>query len=86
MCGIAGIISNKRNIANDLDLIAKDLFHRGPDNTSFFVKNNIGLLHTRLSIIDLSKNGNQPLKDESNRYVITYNGELYNFFENPHFQ
>ena len=81
MCGIAGIISNKRNIANDLDLIAKDLFHRGPDNTSFFVKNNIGLLHTRLSIIDLSKNGNQPLKDESNRYVITYNGELYNFLE-----
>jgi asparagine synthase (glutamine-hydrolysing) len=45
------------------------------------LKENIGLGHTRLSIIDLSDNGNQPMQDSSGRYAITYNGEIYNFSE-----
>ena len=66
MCGISGIIDFKKRLSEDD--IKKYLFefnsilnHRGPDNSGIYINKNIGLAQTRLSIIDLSKNGNQPM-------------------------
>ncbi len=81
MCGIAGIISNRRNFEKDVKKLSNGLFSRGPDNSGFLIKNNICLVHTRLSIIDLSNIANQPFYDESGIYAIVYNGEAYNFQE-----
>ena len=55
------------------------LVHRGPNNQSVYSDSTAYLGHTRLSIIDLSEEGNQPFKDISSRYVMTYNGEVYNY-------
>ena len=83
MCGIAGFIKfkNNRNDLNEASLKAmvSKLSHRGPDFRDYWIKNNIFLGHTRLSIIDISKNGNQPMVSHSGRFVITFNGEIYNF-------
>ena len=46
-----------------------------------WIENNIGLSHTRLSIIDLSKNGHQPMISKNNKIILSYNGEIYNFKE-----
>lgn len=83
MCGIAGIVGLKdQEIAkNKIHLMTESLKHRGPDATGIFVDDEIALGHLRLSIIDLSESANQPFFDVSNRYVITYNGEIYNFQE-----
>ena len=55
--------------------------HRGPDNSGFWFSKSskIGLGHNRLSIIDLSTNSHQPLVDSSKEYIITFNGEIYNY-------
>ena len=83
MCGIAGFIKfkNNRNDLNEASLKAmvSKLSHRGPDFRDYWIKNNVFLGHTRLSIIDISKNGNQPMVSHSGRFVITFNGEIYNF-------
>ncbi len=82
MCGIAGII-NKNNQPVDehrLKMMTNMVVHRGPDNQGFYVHQNIGLGHRRLSIIDLSHTGDQPMK-LGDDYVITYNGEIYNYIE-----
>ena len=55
--------------------------HRGPDARGFHVEPGIALVHTRLSLLDLSERGNQPLWDRENRYALIYNGEIYNFQE-----
>ena len=60
-----------------IDLIS----HRGPDDNGCFISNTFGLGHARLSIIDLSKAGRQPMETKDKRYVISYNGEVYNFKE-----
>jgi len=57
------------------------MYHRGPDHTGFFTDNFIALAHNRLSIIDLSSKGHQPMISRCKRYVITYNGEVFNFKE-----
>lgn len=79
MCGILGKVSNskidKSNFNNDLSLLS----HRGPDSHGTFFYDNIALGHTRLSIIDLSQCGHQPMEDQNDNYVIIYNGEIYNF-------
>ena len=85
MCGIAGILA-LNNAALELQhrvgLMTDAMSHRGPDADGFFVANNrIALGHRRLSIIDLSVGANQPLFDSQNRYVIIFNGEIYNFKE-----
>jgi asparagine synthase (glutamine-hydrolysing) len=84
MCGIAGIISINKNKVdqNALQKMADALAHRGPNGEGFYINENknIGLAHRRLSIIDLSANGNQPLH-YANRYTIIHNGEVYNYKE-----
>jgi len=80
MCGITGGVSS--NIKqNELFASVNSLKHRGPDNQAVFVENNIGLGHSRLSILDLSEASNQPLVSHSGNYVMVYNGEIYNFQE-----
>lgn len=82
MCGIVGYISN--NKFNDTSLLTS-LAHRGPDDEGMFIdlvnNKNIFLGHKRLSILDLSSSGHQPMFSEDKSVVIIYNGEVYNFRE-----
>jgi len=78
MCGICGYIS-KKDIS--IEKMNQSIMHRGPDNQESFKDNDIGLGHTRLSILDLSNESNQPMISRSGRYVLVYNGEIYNFLE-----
>ena len=81
MCGIAGIVNKSEPVdKNTLELMADLLQHRGPDAKGFFQDNNIGLVHTRLSIVDLS-GGNQPLVSPDKNLVLVANGEIYNHLE-----
>ena len=84
MCGIAGFVDyhgQLRDIENNLKLMIKTLSHRGPDGEGIWFDNvlGVGLGHKRLSILDLSDEGKQPMISGNGRYVITYNGEIYNF-------
>ena len=84
MCGIAGFTTNNQiagNCTGALQNMVKAMKHRGPDASGYFSDENVYLGHTRLSIIDLSDESNQPMHSANNRYVIVYNGELYNFHE-----
>jgi asparagine synthase (glutamine-hydrolysing) len=84
MCGITGIISKNPTIINnfnrDIKVMTDTLIHRGPDGEGFFFNENVAFGHTRLSIIDLSENAKQPMF-YLNKYVITYNGEIFNYLE-----
>jgi len=82
MCGITGFIS-PRFTREHFQLITRAIQHRGPDAEGFFYDNNThaGLGHRRLSIIDLSDAANQPFYSHDGRYVMIYNGEVYNFKE-----
>lgn len=82
MCGIVGIIHKNNNPVDSLTLqkMTRSLAHRGPDEEGYFVEKQAGLGHRRLSIIDLSS-GQQPMVSEDGRYVIVFNGEIYNFLE-----
>jgi len=82
MCGIAGIYgANAR--ADSLLKMQKALVHRGPDGDGIFsrIQDSIYLAHNRLSIIDLSKNGTQPMQCARNRFTLIFNGEIYNYIE-----
>lgn len=82
MCGIAGFLTfNKYFSEDDLHLMTNRLAHRGPDADGFFYNGICGLGHRRLSIIDLSDRANQPMTSDNDRYVIIYNGEVYNYQE-----
>ncbi len=82
MCGIYGRINKKSDINRDSFFSSLDtLKSRGPDNSGTYFDKNIGLGFRRLSIIDLSENGNQPMFDESGDVGIVFNGEIYNFKE-----
>jgi asparagine synthase (glutamine-hydrolysing) len=86
MCGISGFIdykfSGNEGILNKMNNTLK---HRGPDNAGAIIlplkQCQIGLAHRRLSIIDLSSCGNQPMTDKTGKYTIIFNGEIYNFSE-----
>ncbi len=82
MCGIAGFWQ-KNDFFNlsHLKMMAEALKHRGPDYTGFFQDKNIGLVHNRLSIIDLNSRSNQPIHSHDGRFIMAYNGEVYNFME-----
>src|SRR5215831_5326755 len=85
MCGIAGIINLTAKLVDERALRRMNaiLRHRGPDDDGIFIDGNVGLAHVRLSILDLSSRGHQPMLYESHnrRCVITYNGEVYNFLQ-----
>lgn len=82
MCGISGIYSiNNKFSKEELELMTLSLAHRGPDAAGTFYNNISGLGHRRLSIIDLSASANQPMYSHCKRYVMVYNGEIYNFKE-----
>ncbi|MCX7877348.1 MAG: asparagine synthase (glutamine-hydrolyzing) [Ignavibacteria bacterium] len=81
MCGIVGIFNTDKSPVS-LTLIKKMtdiLSHRGPDGEGYWSDGNIGLGHRRLAIIDLSPSGNQPMQTEDGNFILTYNGEIYNF-------
>tara|TARA_B100000963_G_scaffold59456_1_gene47472 strand:- start:1633 stop:3480 length:1848 start_codon:yes stop_codon:yes gene_type:complete len=82
MCGIAGFISKDYG-KEELVKMTNSLKHRGPDAFGYFfnAKQGIGLGHRRLSIVDLSKKANQPMKSHCKRYIMVYNGEVYNYRE-----
>ncbi|MEP7319153.1 MAG: asparagine synthase (glutamine-hydrolyzing) [Panacibacter sp.] len=80
MCGIAGIISKDQELLSSVKKMTDVMVHRGPDGDGFYRWNNTAFGHRRLSIIDLSDNGKQPMHYQ-NKYTITYNGEVYNYIE-----
>ena len=86
MCGIVGVIDSSDQVSNlTLRNMINTLKYRGPDKQDFFTKSfsscSVGLGHSRLSILDLSENGNQPKKSFCGKYTIVHNGEIYNFKE-----
>lgn len=82
MCGISGIINKNGNTVLHCEIKRmNDLIkHRGPDDEGFYFDKNIAFGHRRLSILDLSSNGHQPMS-YLDKYIITYNGEIYNYIE-----
>lgn len=85
MCGIAGFYSKKRysDLRENLPEAASFLKHRGPDDAGLYFDKNagVGLAHRRLSVLDLSSAGHQPMQSEDSAVTITYNGEIYNFIQ-----
>ena len=83
MCGICGKINfNGEPVGEDiLKRMTSVLSHRGPDDEGIYLKDNVGLGHRRLSIIDLSPSAHQPMSNEDGSLWIVYNGEIYNFPE-----
>jgi len=87
MCGIIGVISKKNNpdfqseYTEPLGVALNRMEYRGPDNKGIWSENRICFGHRRLSIIDLSSDGNQPFQSACQRYVIVFNGEIYNYQE-----
>lgn len=83
MCGIVGILNFNSKPASTVILrkMTNEIAHRGPDGEGQYVDGPVGLGHRRLAIIDLSPAGHQPMITSDGRYVISYNGEIYNFLE-----
>ncbi len=84
MCGITGIYPfNEIGKFNSINLqrSIESLNHRGPDASGSFLSDKAQFGHTRLAIIDTSELGNQPMKDGSGRYILSFNGEIYNYRE-----
>ncbi len=81
MCGFLGFVNFDGIDLNNLKEISSKLYHRGPDDSSQYIDNlkKIYFSHSRLSIIDISKNGIQPMQSKSGRYILMFNGEIYNF-------
>ena len=84
MCRIAGIISKQlktEEIREKVKVMCHALEHGGPDDEGIYCDESAGLVfgHRRLSIIDLSKNGHQPMTDIDQKIWITFNGEIYNY-------
>lgn len=83
MCGIAGILNLDGQPASPVLLrrMTDTIAHRGPDGEGSYIDGFVGLGHRRLAIIDLSPAGHQPMVSREGRFVLTYNGEIYNFQE-----
>jgi asparagine synthase (glutamine-hydrolysing) len=86
MCGIAGLVtlgqeSLTENVATVIGSMCKSIVHRGPDDHGTYITEKVALGFQRLSILDLSLLGHQPMFDASGRYAIVFNGEIYNFKE-----
>lgn len=83
MCGIAGFLTSESQGLNERHLTAMGdaIVHRGPDASGVYLNEHVGLCHRRLSILDLSEAGNQPMFSDCGNIVIVFNGEIYNFVE-----
>lgn len=83
MCGIAGVFHLNSDPVSPVTLkrMTDAIAHRGPDGEGHYIDGSLGLGHRRLAIIDLSEAGHQPMATEDGRFIITYNGEIYNFNE-----
>ena len=82
MCGISGIYAFNdagRHFIGNLKASTDAIEKRGPDSQGHFVHSCVGLGHRRLSIIDVSEDGSQPMHDETGRYTIVFNGEIFNY-------
>jgi asparagine synthase (glutamine-hydrolysing) len=82
VCGLAGIVDFDRSV--DVEQVARMttiLAHRGPDDFDTWDEDGVALGHRRLSILDLSREGRQPMADDSGRYRLLHNGEIYNYLE-----
>lgn len=81
MCGIFGLLG--RQDRESIKAANRTISHRGPDAEGYWFddENSLALCHRRLSILDLSESGTQPMRSQSGRYTISYNGEIYNFLE-----
>ena len=86
MCGLTGLLSSEssNNIVEKVNKMTSMLVHRGPNNEGFWSKGNIGFGHRRLSIVDLSKAGTQPISSMCGRFIMVYNGEIYNHLKLRH--
>ncbi len=85
MCGIFGVINKEEKVSRDLVQKACNLIaHRGPDDKDYFTEGRIGFGHRRLSIVDLSEHGRQPMISADGNYVLIFNGEIYNHLEIRH--
>lgn len=84
MCGIVGIYNYRNNKHVDQDALVKMrdiLSHRGPDGFGIYINEFVGLAHRRLSILDLTENAAQPFSSTDGRYIITFNGEIFNYLD-----
>lgn len=83
MCGFVGMLNcdNQPVAPVILRKMNDEIAHRGPNGEGIYCKGNIGLAHRRLSIIDLSELGRQPMVSTDGRFIVSYNGEIYNFRE-----
>src|SRR4051812_23153745 len=86
MCGIGGIIGSglsRDQLELRLTAMQQALRHRGPDDQGVYLTrgNGTGFVHTRLSVLDLSAAGHQPMASPDQRFHIVFNGEIYNFLE-----
>ncbi|MFN3681759.1 asparagine synthase (glutamine-hydrolyzing) [Tepidimonas taiwanensis] len=83
MCGIVGLINlNGAPVSPAiLQRMTDAISHRGPDGEGYWIEGNVGLGHRRLAILDLSPAGHQPMISSDHRYVLSYNGEVYNYRE-----
>ena len=81
MCGLAGVLDRSGEPASPVILkrMTDAIAHRGPDGEGHYIDGPLGLGHRRLAIIDLSAAGHQPMATQDGRFVIAYNGEVYNF-------
>jgi len=83
MCGICGIYkyNNEQSSRADLQCAMDLLSRRGPDDEGIWAEDSVGLGHRRLSILDITNAGHQPMVSRDGRYVIVHNGEIYNYIE-----
>src|ERR1700741_3133878 len=85
MCGIAGIVNLRGRPVEQTDIrnLTDQIAHRGPDGAGYWfnAERNVALGHLRLAIIDPGEGGYQPMLSADGRYVIVFNGEIYNFLE-----
>ncbi len=83
MCGIVGIFNLSRKTVHRelLKTMAAQIAHRGPDGEGYYIKDNIGLAHKRLAILDVSDKGTQPMGSKDGEWVLIFNGCIYNYLE-----
>jgi len=83
MCGIAGVFNLNGDVfpLHQLKKMAKVIEHRGPDSEGFYIKEGVALAHKRLAILDLSSKGHQPMRSKDGKWVLVFNGCIYNYLE-----